>query len=82
MKIRTDISAGYTSLEQCQADTLYWKNMAYTMEVFARTGVWNGTPKPPTQPPTQPPTYPTYPSYPTGGYVGGVWYPDYSGACG
>jgi hypothetical protein len=56
--------------------------MAYTMEVFSKTGVWNGTPKPPTQPPTPPPTYPTYPTYPSGGYVGGVWYSDYSGACG
>lgn len=84
MKIKTNLHAGYSTYEECQKDVNYWKTMAQAMDVYSKTGVWPSdlpyptAPKPPT---TYPPTYP--PSYPTtgGGYVNGVYYPDYSGYC-
>ena len=84
MKIRSEIHAGYTSVEQCQADAQYWKDNANAMETFAKTGTWpSGMPYP--YVPTTLPAYPTTPTYPpssSGGYVQGVWYADLSGACG
>jgi hypothetical protein len=71
MKIRSDLHAGYTTVQECQADAKYWKTQAKAMQGFAKTGKWPaGLP------------YPTKQSQTGGGYVGGVWYPDRSGACG
>jgi len=83
MKIKSNLHAGYTTYEECQKDVNYWKTMAQAMDAYANTGVWPSDLAYPTTP--YPPTYPTYPpTYPTtgGGYVNGVYYPDYSGYCG
>ena len=81
MKIKTDIHAGYSTYEECQKDLNYWKSMAQAMDQYSKTGTWPSDLAYPTKPTT--PTYPTYPTYPTtgGGYVNGVYYPDYSGYC-
>lgn len=83
MKIKTDIHAGYSTFEECQKDLNYWKTMAQAMDAYSKTGAWPSDLPYPTVPttPTTPPTYP--PTYPTtgGGYVNGVYYPDYSGYC-
>jgi hypothetical protein len=74
MKIRSDIHAGTTALEACQAERDYWKAKATYMEQIAKGPGYS----------PQPPYYPPSPSQPTsgGGYVGGVYYPDKSGVCG
>jgi hypothetical protein len=73
MKIRSDIHAGTTALQACQAERDYWKAQATYMEKIAK-GPGNTT---------QPPYYPPSPYPPSGGgYVGGVYYPDKSGLCG
>jgi len=78
MKIRTELHAGYSDINECQGDANYWKMEAQAMEQYAKTGKWpSGVP------------YPTYTYYPPdtytpttgGGYVNGVYYPDKSGTC-
>jgi hypothetical protein len=82
MKIKTDIHAGYSTYQECQKDLNYWKTMAQAMDAYSKTGAWPSDLPYPTVPttPTYPPTYPTYPTT-GGGYVNGVYYPDYSGYC-
>ncbi len=80
MKIKSDLHAGMT-YEECDAQRNYWKGMAQSGHC---TGV-NPQPYPPTPyPPTPYPPYNPYPPAPPsgGGYVNGVYYHDYSGACG
>jgi hypothetical protein len=78
MKIKSDLHAGMTYTE-CDAQRNYWKSMA-------KSGKCNAYYPPTTYPPTTypPTTYPptTYPPSGSGGYVNGVYYPDYSGTCG
>jgi hypothetical protein len=76
MKIRSNIHAG-DALSQCQKQRDYWKAKALQMEQIATSY----KPTPPTPYPPYPPYYPPTPPSPGGGYVGGVWYPDRSGAC-
>jgi hypothetical protein len=80
MKIKTNIHAGYSTYEECQKDVTYWKTMAQAMDAYSKTGAWpSDLPYPTTTvpPTTYPPTYPST----GGGYVNGVYYPDYSGYC-
>ena len=83
MKIKSNLHAGYTDYNDCQQDVEYWKMEAQAMDQYSKTGAWPSDLPYPTVPttPTSPPTYP--PTYPTtgGGYVNGVYYPDYSGYC-
>jgi hypothetical protein len=77
MKIRTNILAGMTFAE-CDAQRSWWKQQAQLMEQYANnvnagppSGLWlasGGTSVPP--------------ATGSGGYVGGVYYPDKSGVCG
>jgi hypothetical protein len=69
MKTRTNLRAGADPLQQCKQQKEYWKAQAIKMEQKANCY------KPPSPAPYPPP-------YQGGGYVGGVWYPDRSGACG
>lgn len=78
MKIKSDLHAGMTYTE-CDAQRNYWKSMAQSGKC---TGYYPPYPYPPTPyPPTPYPPTP-YPPSGGGGYVNGVYYPDYSGACG
>jgi hypothetical protein len=93
MKIQCNLRAGMTFAE-CDAQRRYMKQAAQSGNCAAlNNNVWQ--PSYPTQLPSYPqPSYPTnLPSYPPayyppsqpvqgGGYYGGVWYPDRSGACG
>jgi hypothetical protein len=88
MKTRTGIRAGAnepetanSSLDACKQQKAYWQNQALYMENKAAT-CHTSYPTYPTYPSY--PSYPTYPYYPasSGGYVGGVYYPDRSGLCG
>jgi hypothetical protein len=73
MKTRTDLRAGADELTACKKEKEYWMNQYnYMQSVLAKCGS--------TTPPTSPPPGP-YPST-SGGYVGGIWYSDKSGACG
>jgi hypothetical protein len=72
MKIKTDLHAGIT-YQECDAQRSYWKNMA-------KSGYCTGYYPPQPYPPQPYPPYPPQPS--SGGYVGGVYYPDRSGYCG
>ncbi len=80
MKIKSNLHAGYSTYEECQKDVEYWKMEAQAMEQYSNTGIWpSDVPYPSYY--TQP--YPPQPVYPSGGgYVNGVYYPDYSGYCG
>jgi hypothetical protein len=86
MKIKSNLHAGYTSYEECQKDVNYWKMEAQAMDQYSKTGTWPSDVPYPTYTTTPPPptTLPYPPTYPTtgGGYVKGVYYPDYSGYCG
>jgi hypothetical protein len=80
MKIQSNVHAGMT-YEECDAQRNYWKGMAQSGHC---TGVNPYPPYPPYPPNPYPPTpYPPTPYPPSGGgYVNGVYYPDYSGYCG
>lgn len=80
MKIRTGLLAGM-NYEECTQLREWWKDMA-------RNGSCVANPNPPTTgtppaQPTQPPSYSTsiQPAC-YGGYINGVYIPDYSGTCG
>ena len=84
MKIKSNLRAGMTFAE-CDAQRNYMKQAAKSGNCSAL----NRSP-PQTSTPTQLPSYPST-SYPTqlpsqpaagGGYYGGQYYPDQSGACG
>ena len=83
MKVQSNICAGMT-YEECDAQRNYYKNMAQSGKCQ-----YNPYPYPYPYPPNPypPNPYPPYPPQPVpspqgGGYVGGVWYSDRSGACG
>jgi len=75
MKTRTNVYAGMTFAE-CDQTRNYWKKMAQSTPGSCYTPPTPG----PTPPPSPTPPLPPQPS--GGGWVGGVWYPDRSGACG
>ena len=84
MKIKSNLRAGMTFAE-CDAQRNYMKQAAQSGNCSALN--WQ---PPQTSTPTQLPSYPSS-SYPTqlpsqpaagGGYYGGLYYPDRSGACG
>ena len=80
MKIKSNLHAGYDTYNECSQDVNYWKMEAQAMDQYSKTGTWpSGVPYPTTY--TPPPVQPTYPTT-GGGYVNGVYYPDYSGYCG
>jgi hypothetical protein len=75
MKIKSNLHAGYNTYEECQADLNYWKTMAQAMDTYSKSGQWPaGLPYPVAPVPPTPVT-------PGGGWVNGVYYPDYSGYC-
>ena len=73
MKTRTNLRAGADALQKCKQEKEYWKAQAERMESIANCSSSYYPPQPAPAP---------YPPYQGGGYVGGVWYSDYSGACG
>jgi hypothetical protein len=94
MKMRTNLKAGYTSFEECDAERNFWKRAAESMEVCATTGkcsayypggsggIVNGVYFPDRSSYcTGGTTQPTKPPPSNGGWVGGVFYPDRSAYC-
>jgi len=78
MKIKSNLHAGYNTYQECQADLNYWKTMAQAMDHYSRTGYWPSDLGYPVAP--VPPT-PVPPATSGGGWVNGIYYPDYSGYC-